>query len=626
MGALQSQFDLLFNIFPHAVYWKNDEGMILGCNQAFAQMIDVVDQRLVINKTFDDLATGITAMALISTQDLESIEQIEDQAMTAKNNRAEITLERLRPALGRSWVRVDAQAFFDEQGQSGVMVICRNVTEQEKGLRDLKLANLKSEATSIELEKHLEQAEILRRQAESANQAKSEFLANMSHELRTPMNGIIGLLELMDDMPMVADQKELASSALSSAQGLLGLLNDILDLSKIEASELTLEDIPVDLSHLVQEMSALFSPLAKKKKIDMRLTLDPNLPSRIMGDPGRLRQILNNLMSNALKFTDHGSVHMRINRVRTRIEDSIQIEVQDTGIGIPSDKHQMIFSKFTQADVSTARRYGGSGLGLAITRELVQIMKGQIWLDSKIDQGTTFFLRLPLEIATIPEKVDIMETETGPLALNAKARILVVDDHPVNLLFMHKALIRIGFDQVDEAAGGQEAIDMAQITQYDLIFMDCQMPEIDGFEVCRTLRQNSVNTTTPIIAVTADAMKGAKEKCLDSGMNDYISKPISLDKLQSVLALWLVVGQTTQVEVEGKTTSSKIVPQIPAPETQTSTEPVMDWEHFGLFTDGDPVQEQELFTIFSIYAEETLQGIRHAQQKKRPDRLEKSVS
>lgn len=476
------------------------------------------------------------------------------------------------------WLDISIVPVKDEQGNiTHFAAIERDVTQRK--------------AFEKEMQIHREAAEV-------SNRAKGDFLANMSHELRTPMNGIIGLSELLMEMKMNGEQKELADAVNSSARNLLILLNDILDLSKIEAGELTLENIPFDTRRAVRQTVDLLRPIASRKGVVLESTINPIVPERLMGDPARLQQIMSNLIGNAIKFTDVGYVKVDITSARDKAGDPVLfVRVEDTGIGIPEDKREVIFEKFIQADVSTARKYGGTGLGLAITKELVEMMGGVISVESAEGKGTTFYVEIPVEVAAKSEV--LARASVSEVPINTSAKIMVVDDHPINLLFMRKVLKKLGFADVDEAICGKDAIGMAEKKKYDLIFMDCQMPEIDGFEASTIIREREelIGDVT-IIAVTADAMKGAREKCLDAGMNEYISKPVDVEKLKAVLGEWLP-GKPGDV-VSSMFESEK--KQAPG-----STDAyVLDWDRLRMFTDGDPEEERQLVEMFITYAEETL--------------------
>lgn len=473
-------------------------------------------------------------------------------------------------------------------GQDSYIIYCYDITARKKYEHKLKCAN--------------EDAEKARVAAEKANQARGDFLANMSHELRTPMNGIIGLSDVLAEAEIKPAYRELAAAVNSSAKGLLILLNDILDFSKIEAGELTLEKIPFSIHDVVKQVVFLQKAVADNKGLSLKADIKDIVPAYMAGDPSRIQQILNNLISNALKFTKKGGVTIMVKgEMRGNKEFNLNLIVQDTGIGIPKEKQKAIFAKFQQADSATSREYGGTGLGLAITRDLAVLMGGDVALRSEPGKGTAFQITLPLQISKAPyRRGGEGDAEINGLmvagAYRQDAKIMVVDDHPVNLLFMRQVLTKMGFEGFDEASSGKQALSLFESGMcYDLILMDCQMPEMDGFEAARRIRAVETLENEPvIIAVTADAMKGAEKKCLAAGMDDYISKPVDKEKLHILMAQWLP-REIGEGEIEG----AKMKETIDVKDTKRAILPeVFDWDVLYDFTQGDMDAQNQIIDIF----------------------------
>lgn len=377
-----------------------------------------------------------------------------------------------------------------------------------------------------------EQLQIAMQKALTANQVKSDFLANISHELRTPMNGILGMIGIVLNTPLNAEQRDHLETAESCAYSLLALLNDLLDISKIEAGRMVLEKIPFSYRELIEAAAKAHSAIGQQKGLKIHKEIASDVPDRIVGDPLRIRQIVNNLMSNAVKFTQQGSVTLRTYVIPRTDKNKLAIglEVIDTGMGIPADKLGHIFEKFTQADSSISRRYGGSGLGLAITRFLVEMHGGTVTVKSELGIGSTFTATMECDRA--PELTSV-PVETKPIQINGGC-ILLVEDNMVNQKMVASILQKRGYS-VEVTSNGQEALEALERRPFHLVLMDVQMPVMDGLEATRLIRRDKRFTALPIVAMTAHAMEGDREGCLAAGMNGYISKPVYSDHLLSVV-------------------------------------------------------------------------------------------
>jgi signal transduction histidine kinase/ActR/RegA family two-component response regulator len=372
--------------------------------------------------------------------------------------------------------------------------------------------------------------------AEAANEAKSAFLATMSHEIRTPLNGVLGMAQAMAVDQLSSVQHERLEVIRQSGEALLAILNDVLDLSKIEAGRFELEQVEFDLGELMKGAHSAFTALANKKGLSFDLTVDDGAKGVYLGDPTRVRQILYNLISNALKFTEHGEV--RVTAART--DEALVLMVADTGPGIAADRVGALFDKFTQADASTTRRYGGTGLGLAICRELAQLMGGEITVESRLGEGTRFLVKAPLPKVGDALAPAFQSPPTPPAALEPslpKIRVLAAEDNSVNQLVLKTLLHQIGVEPL-VVENGQEAVDAWKDAGWDVILMDMQMPVMDGLTAARAIRQAESEmgrSRTPIVALTANAMSHQIQACLAAGMDGHVAKPIEAARLFAAL-------------------------------------------------------------------------------------------
>ena len=460
-----------------------------------------------------------TRLSLVHPDDIAAVQRRLSEAIEREGEHV-VEYRIVRPDGEERHVRWSARCVFDEAKRPVRLTGCvQDVTERKR------------------YEGALVRARVA---AEQASRAKSMFLANMSHELRTPMNGVLGMTALALETPLSAEQRDYLEVAHNSGATLLSILNDVLDLSKIEAGKLTLEAVTFSLRTVVQQAIQLLAPRAQQKGIRLYAVLDDHVVPRYLGDPVRVRQLLVNLVANAVKFTERGEVRVEVSCDPDRPE-RVVLAVRDTGIGIPEERQRAIFDAFTQADGTTTRRFGGTGLGLTICRELVRLMSGSIEVQSRAGEGSLFRVAL-----TLPEANELV-TDHGvvrprkasgarPSAPSRSLRVLLAEDNATNARIVRVLVERLGH-KVDHVSDGRAALEAIERGAYDLALMDIQMPHVDGLEVTRAVRAREAERGghLPILAMTANAMKGDEELCLAAGMDGYLSKPISFARFQEAL-------------------------------------------------------------------------------------------
>ncbi|MFN3490073.1 MAG: ATP-binding protein, partial [Emticicia sp.] len=445
-------------------------------------------------------------------------------------------------------VLFNGSEYKDEQGNVlGVVVVARDITEQKIIEKELTEARNFAELATAIAEEAQSKAEVTRRIAEDAVKAKQQFLSNMSHEIRTPMNAIIGFTKVVLKTDLSAKQREYLTAIKMSGDALIVLINDILDLAKVDAGKMTFEEIPFKMASSISAMLHLFETKIQEKNLKLLIEYDKNIPDVLVGDPVRLHQIILNLVSNAVKFTMRGTITVSVRMINFDDEKvSIEFSVTDTGIGIQESKIDNVFDNFQQATSGTARLYGGTGLGLAIVKQLVEQQGGHTYVKSKVDEGSTFSFRLNFKKTKADaEDIDeIMEFDTEI----KNTKVLVVEDMALNQLLMKTLLDDFGFE-CDITANGKIAIEKLKEKSYDIILMDLQMPEMNGFEATEYIRKKMA-LTTPIIALTADVTTVDLAKCKSVGMNDYIAKPLDERLLYSKIAN--LVKNSIKINLKGE--------------------------------------------------------------------------
>lgn len=499
-----SQMRFVLDRVPYFLFWKDKDSIFLGCNQLFAETASLEKSSDIIGKSDFELPWS----------DEESYAYIADDQEVMQSRQSKLNIEETQTLNGQEITLLTSKVpLFNEQGEiGGILGIYTDIT---------KLKN-----TQKELEEQ-------KRIAESANMAKSNFLATISHELRTPLNGILGTVQVLASRPDIVGYVDQLNDIQLAAETLENLLNDVLDFTSMEQGRLSLKLVPFVISDVTQQVIRELSFAAHKKNLDLNFETDIDPKIAFIGDPLRIRQVVTNLLNNAIKFTQLGSVSLVVDYVTTP-DTRLLFSITDTGIGMTPDQQQIVFERFVQVESNYDRRFEGVGLGLAICKELIETMGGEITVTSELGKGSCFKFYVP--VTEVTHQMPANEVAFDPKVITG--RILLVEDNPLNRRVFQMMLDELPL-HVDVAENGYQALSLVDQHNYDLVFLDISLPDMDGITIAKKIRQQHVQEVLPIIAVTAHAFESDKKACLEAGMNDIIIKPVNMQILHQILTTYL---------------------------------------------------------------------------------------
>ena len=590
-AKLASQYSLsLIEASRDPLVTINIQGKITDMNEATANIIGMTKEELIDSDFFDYFTEQQKAREVY--QEVFKKGSVADAPLTLRNKNGKLTD-----------VLFNGSVYKDDSGNvRGVVIVARDVTEQKRIATELVEARVFAELATEIAEEEKRNAEAAKLTAENAVKAKQQFLSNMSHEIRTPMNAIIGFTKVVLKTDLTEKQKEYLSAIKMSGDALIVLINDILDLAKVDAGKMTFEQIPFKLASSISAMLHVFETKIQEKNLELVTEYDTNIPEVLLGDPVRLHQIILNLVSNAIKFTSKGKITVSV-RLFDEDEESTTVEfaISDTGIGIDESKMETIFDNFQQATSGTSRLYGGTGLGLAIVKQLVEPQGGTLNVKSVLNEGSTFSFKLNFAKTTIDAEFETEKIEMETEFKNIK--VLVVEDMPLNQLLMKTLLDDFGFER-DIAENGKIAVEKLQVNTYDIILMDLQMPIMNGFEATEFIR-NTLKLDLPIIALTADVTTVDLAKCKAVGMNDYIAKPVDERLLYSK-----IVSMVKKPMLQKETPKNKM--EIDDNQKQSAALKYTNLEYLNVRTKSNPKLMKEMISIYLQQTPPLLEAMRQS--------------